>query len=364
LVAIQWILVVTFVAVVISTFVECQPFHHYWQVMPDPGGQCRQGFAQLITMGACNIITDTLLAIFPIPIILRSHMGLKRKIQLLLLFSLSLTIVAFTFYRIPRIIRDDGRQQIRSLLASVELLIATTSSNALVIGSFVRDRGVKKQKFRRTSMADSFDRASSQRRRPMLHRHWGSDEDLVRDIGMSLDPELHDRRQSLEDRPMPAPVAHQFEDDLARFGLPKRQRSTTERSEDSLLPRDQLRAGAGSSTPPRRLSFFDVGGLLGESLPSSSTTYRPDTRSTNDTSPQQAVPSASLPASSSGFRRGSTALLQDLGGLLGPLNSKSPRPRTRPVTELQTIPQSQHETSYNAHGKPDPVLMDAGGLLN
>ncbi|KAI9171069.1 hypothetical protein HJFPF1_00548 [Paramyrothecium foliicola] len=363
LLAIQWILVATFVAVVISDLTECRPFNNYWQVLPDPGGQCRQGFAQLITMGACNIFTDILLAVFPIPIIIRSHMTLKRKVQLVLLFSMSLTIVVFTFYRVPRIIHYGGLQQFRSLLASIELVIATTSTNALVLGSFVRDRGVKKQKFRRTSMADSFDRASSQRRRPMLHRHWGSDEDLVRDVGMSLDPELRDRRPSLEERPVPAPVAPHFNDDLSQFGLPKRQRSTTEQSEDSLLPRDQMRHGAGLSTPPRRLSFFDVGGLLEESAASSTTNHRPDSRSTNDTTPPYTVPSASLPASSTGIRRGSTALLQDLGGLLGPLNSRPPRTRTRLTPELQTIPQSNNETTYNAHGKPDPVLMDAGGLL-
>jgi hypothetical protein len=364
LVCIQWILLTTFIAVVISDLAECRPFNNYWQVVPDPGGQCRQGYVQLITMSVCNIFTDVLLAIFPIPIIVRSHMTVKRKIQLSLLFSLSLTIVAFSLYRVPRVIRDDGRQQLRSLLASVEIFIAAISSNALVIGSFVRDRGVKKQKFRRTSMADSFDRASSQRRRPMLHRHWGSDEDLVRDVGMSLDPELRDQHASADDRPMPAPMAHHYNDD--RFGLPRRQRSTTERSEDSLIPRDQMRGGAGLSTPPRRLSFFDVGGLLGpgDSVPSSITAYRPDSRSTNDTSPTQAVPSVSLPASTSGFRRGSTALLQDIGGLLGPLNSKAPKPpRAKLGTELQTIPQSQYETNYNPRGKPDPVLMDPGGLL-
>jgi hypothetical protein len=215
-------------------------------------------------------------------------------------------------------------------------------------------------------MADSFDRVSSNRRRPMLHRHWGSDEDLVRDIGMSLDPELRDRRTSLEERPVPAPVAQDFGADLTRFGLPKRQRSTAEQSDDSLLTRDQMRNGPGLSTPPRRLSFFDVGGLLGDSATSSTTQHRPDSLSTIEAPSIHSAPSASLPASSTGFRRGSTALLQDLGGLLGPLNSKPPKTtktRTRAATELQTIPQSHYEPPYNGHTKSDPVLMDPGGLL-
>src|ERR1700710_2779927 len=76
---IRWLLLVTFIAVVIADLAECQPFTHYWQVVPDPGAKCRQGYAQLLTMGTCNVITDLLLVVFPIPIIIRSKMGAKRK---------------------------------------------------------------------------------------------------------------------------------------------------------------------------------------------------------------------------------------------------------------------------------------------
>ncbi|PHH75765.1 hypothetical protein CDD83_4366 [Cordyceps sp. RAO-2017] len=146
LVVIRWTLVATFVAVLVSNLVECQPFSHHWQVVPDPGGQCRQGYVQLITMATCNIATDALLVVFPIPIIVRSQMRFRRKLQLIVLFSLSLAVVAVTAYRLPRIIAEHGRQQYRSLLASVELIFATAAANALVLGSFVRDRGVKKPK--------------------------------------------------------------------------------------------------------------------------------------------------------------------------------------------------------------------------
>lgn len=75
---IRYFLVVTFVAVVVSTLAECQPFPHYWQVVPDPGPKCRQGYAQLITMGTCDVITDLLLVGFPIPIIIVSSIAMKR----------------------------------------------------------------------------------------------------------------------------------------------------------------------------------------------------------------------------------------------------------------------------------------------
>lgn len=182
---IRCILLVTFVAVFITSLAECQPFDHYWQVLPDPGGQCRQGYVQLITMATSNIMTDLVLVIFPVPIILTSHMSPKKKFQLTLLFALSLGPVGTTIYRVVYAFRTHGNQQTRSLLASVELLFATTAANALVLGSFVRDRGTKKIKYRADSVTgDSLDRTSS--RRPTIHRHWGSDEDLVRDLGLGV----------------------------------------------------------------------------------------------------------------------------------------------------------------------------------
>src|SRR4051812_26624874 len=88
--SIRWFLLATFIAAVIADLTECHPITHYWQVVPDPGAKCRQGYAQLITMGSANVITDILLVVFPIPIIIRSKMTVKRKVQLVPLFAGSL----------------------------------------------------------------------------------------------------------------------------------------------------------------------------------------------------------------------------------------------------------------------------------
>jgi hypothetical protein len=358
---VRWTLILTFIAVVISDLAECQPFTHYWQVLPDPGAQCRQGYAQLITMAVCNVLTDLLLVFFPIPVILRSHVTWKRKLQLTLLFSLSLAVVGVTIYRVPHIIRQDGRQQFRSLMASVELIFATAAANALVLGSFVRDRGVKKQKFRRASAADSFDRGSNLRR-PTLQRQWGSDEDLVRDMGMAVDPELQDRSEP--PAPSPAPIIKTaLGDDIERWQFPQRQRSNAERSDDSLLSREPPKPD--SLVTPRRVSFFDVGGLLDDSVGTSSASIRRESHASSST--ETAHPPPPVAASTQGFRRGSSALLQDLGGLLGPHKSNTSRSRSysyRQGTELQTISQSLHEQPHTpGGGMPEPTLKDPGGLL-
>ncbi|WQF80307.1 hypothetical protein CDEST_05321 [Colletotrichum destructivum] len=374
LVFIRCTLVATFIAIVISDLAECRPVHHYWQVTPDPGGQCRQGFAHLITMATCNILTDLLLVFFPIPIILRSQMNVKRKVQLTLLFSLSLSVIGVTIYRVPHVIRDHGRQQLRSVLASVELLFATTAANALVLGSFVRDRGIKKRKFKYGSVAaDSMDRGSDSRR-PTLHQHWGSDEDLVRDVGLGVDPDLRGRAGSQDEfdteqlRYTPAPVARPFGEELRQWQFPQRKGSNAERSDASLLPHDLSSSRSNSTTTPRRVSFFDVGGLLSEDQVGAGPTFRRDSI-VSSVDPMSVVsghgaPSPALPASSTGLRRGSTALLQDLGGFLGPLNAKHSRQTSRTGTELQPIPQSQHDDHPSYNPRPgEPTLSDPGGLL-
>ncbi|KAK4038235.1 hypothetical protein C8A01DRAFT_37819 [Parachaetomium inaequale] len=388
---IRGLLITSFAAVLISDLAECQPFSNYWQVLPDPGGQCRQGYAQLLTMAVCNVVTDLLLVLFPVPVILSSSMSAKRKFQLVLLFSLSLAPVIVTIYRVPNIIADNGSQQTRSLYASIELLFATAAANALVLGSFVRDRGVKKKRFKYDSIAaGSIDRSSaSDSRRPTALRHWGSDEDLVRDLGLGVKPELRGGHPSspTENRQyIPAPPVTMHHDDLNAWRFPGgHERPSLSRSDD-------LHAAGGKSTRSdssathRRVSFFDYGGLLDDQPPSTTTTtgnhhhhHHPRASSSLSSSDQSRasptrVPEPAVPASGSGFRRGSAALLQDLGGFLAPPGSRPrlPKPRAAgresgpsPVKQAKkegsTCPPPQQRGGVGR--QQEPQLMDVGGLL-
>ena len=157
-------------------------------------------------MGASDVITDILLVVFPIPIVIKSAMATKRKISLVLLFSLSFILVGITIYRVIGVIDRHSDQQFRSLLASLEILAAAAVSNAVVLGSFIRDRGEKKKRFRfgSTGGNSSLDTPSQQRVKTITQRHWGSDADLVGDLGMRLGPDLEKRRSSV---PRPAPIA-------------------------------------------------------------------------------------------------------------------------------------------------------------
>ncbi|PGH37070.1 hypothetical protein GX50_00053 [[Emmonsia] crescens] len=212
---IRFFLVVTFVAVVISTLTECQPFHSYWQVNPTPAPKCRQGYAHLVAMGACDAVTDILLVAFPIPIIIVSTMPTRRKFSLTLLFALSLILVVMTCYRVPAVIERHGNQQYRSLFASLEILVATAVSNAIVIGSFMRDRGVKKQKYKIGSVSEASDHKFS-RRATITHHQWGSDADLATDVGIRLGPEV---KTPTFQEIRPAPLAHSNKGNPEKSGL-------------------------------------------------------------------------------------------------------------------------------------------------
>ncbi|KAL9588679.1 MAG: hypothetical protein Q9203_002524 [Teloschistes exilis] len=279
---IRWFLVVTFVAVVVATLVECQPFSHYWQVVPDPGAKCRQGYAQLITMATSDVITDLLLVAFPIPIVLKSHMAVKRKVSLVLLFSLSLILIGITIYRVIEVIHRHSDQQFRSLIASLEILAAAAVSNALVLGSFVRDRGVKKQRYRFNSVGgnSSLDRAMT-RPRALTARTWGSDADLAGELGMRMQLDLEQQASTVRPRPAPMalpPASHarNLTPKPKTEARPNRWNSPIHESSGSADARmkgaielgdviEKLPPSPSDSeiVTPQRMSFFDMGGLLG-----------------------------------------------------------------------------------------------------
>ncbi|KAJ8113911.1 hypothetical protein OPT61_g4079 [Boeremia exigua] len=330
-------LAVTFVAVLIATLAECQPFTHYWQVKPTPKPRCRQGFAQLITMGVADIITDVLLIAFPIPIIVHSSMPLKRKISLVGLFSLSAVLIVITGARVPLVIERRGLQQFRSMFASSEILAATIVSNAIVLGSFLRDRGLKKAKFKAPSTTDSMERRGSARTHTL--QQWGSDEDLARSLGYRTKPELADKKTSV---PRPAPVA-----DLGLLA-PTQQpgpfvntnwqfpgsstSSSTGKATEIRDPMPSPRASSG-----RRVSFFDVGGLL-------------ENGSHTSPSPTDSVITHDFAAQP---RRGSRAS-----------NSLLPNGRAYPPPARRSSRLSQQSEDYEMSARPNNQLRDPGGLLS
>ena len=348
-------LLLTFIAVVIATLCECQPFDHYWQVVPDPGPHCRQGYGNLITMGVCDIVTDILLIAFPIPIILNSGQNWKRKFQLLSLFSLSIILIIVTALRVPKVIKYHGRQQYRTVWASAEILASAAVSNTVIIGSFLRDKGTKKNKFRSHSVSDSIERSSVRRPTVTALQNTGSDQDLFRFLGIRVPDHLQDEPEAPRAPPTvppdpasrhPSKVKEEDETEDLESGRPRNSEHNSSDSDDSLQKPPVVEHHAPSPVPSsqRASSFQDVGGLLDDG----STTPESRSRSTtihSNGGPIYAQDFAASTPSPTQSRRGSRAheyaynsttpsqscrnskshggMLQDIGGLLTPTTSRA-----------------------------------------
>ncbi|KAF5858356.1 hypothetical protein ETB97_004477 [Aspergillus alliaceus] len=157
----------TYVAVQIVTFTECDPFNHYWRVLPDPG-ICSQAQLQLIVLGVLNIITDFMLIVLPVPLLIKVKRPFMEKLQLAALFAVGFFIVVITIIRLPQNAQHSTAQVNRTTWASVELFAAAIVANAPVLqqsslgrgGTVSRDRELEMQPLpgghvRRTSMLGS-----------------------------------------------------------------------------------------------------------------------------------------------------------------------------------------------------------------
>lgn len=390
-------LVVTFVIVFIATLAECQPFSHYWQVVPDPGPRCRQGYAQLLTMGVTDIVTDILLVTFPIPIIFRSAMPFKRKLSLTALFSLSLILIGVTGARMPLVIGRRGKQQYRTVWASTEIVAASIVANAIILGSFLRDRGIKKAKFKAPSTTDSMERRGSARR--LTDQPCSSDENLARSLGFRTKPELSEKRPSI---PRPAPVANigllsSGKQDgpfvNSNWQFPQQELGVFHNGDDAKLGIAEIRDPMPSPRAGRRVSWVDAGGLLENAAVTPSPTdsviahdFAPQPRRNSRASnayvqngrpyPPPARRSSRLSQQSEDYEMSSIRpgqQLQDLGGLLSEEREKEleDRPATSPhsppaaglMRHQRRQSASTHRTSTrNSHDVPS--LKDPGGLLS
>jgi acetyl-CoA carboxylase alpha subunit len=82
-----------------------------------------------------------------------------------------------TAYKLHRVTSQHGAQPIRTLLASLEILLVTFTSNAVVLTSLLQDRGYKKSKYRHVQELHIIPKTPRSGTRPS---NWGdSVEDLI-----------------------------------------------------------------------------------------------------------------------------------------------------------------------------------------
>ncbi|KAK4916558.1 hypothetical protein LTR66_017007 [Elasticomyces elasticus] len=388
-------LAMTLVAVIIATLSECQPFHEYWQVVSLAKPSCRIGAAQLLTMGIGDVVTDVVLIVFPIPLVIMSRTSIIKKMSLCFLFLLSIIPLAITAYRMTGTIHRHYDQQYRSLLASLEILAATCVANIIVIGSFLRDKGAKKVKYRAGSaVSGDMDGGTLSRpatntiKRSVTMQHWGSDEDLVRDLSMAVNPSLRHASVAADlirpAQPLEAvssthvqevkPAINPYGPGLIDSAWTFRQGSATAQngkrkkvsvassmSSMSDLEDDVQHAPYHDEPSPteqrtespryKRMDFFDIGGLMSDEA-------GPSEQSSISYARRASQQYSSMPVSRSG-----TNFLSDIGGLLGPTsngigNCKGRRSNNideedNDLLEMDDMP-SSHKRTISAQYEPAP----------
>ncbi|PYH34144.1 uncharacterized protein BO87DRAFT_376539 [Aspergillus neoniger CBS 115656] len=77
---------------------NCHPLSYGWN--PVPGGGCRDLALEEPIIIAVNILLDGLVAVLPIPVIWKLRMPLQKKITIVVMFSLGLSVVAVLIWRL------------------------------------------------------------------------------------------------------------------------------------------------------------------------------------------------------------------------------------------------------------------------
>jgi hypothetical protein len=128
-----WILIVaTYIAVVLSTFLECRPFHLYWQIEPNPG-HCVRAYVQLFMQGMSNIVLDLFLLAISFPMLKMRNRTWAQTARVGALFILGFFTIIVTCLRIAYIHAEGSYQPVRSFWASVQMLTSTFVANAPTI---------------------------------------------------------------------------------------------------------------------------------------------------------------------------------------------------------------------------------------
>ncbi|KAI0172963.1 hypothetical protein GGR52DRAFT_429668 [Hypoxylon sp. FL1284] len=127
----------TFVVIVLATFLECHPIQLYWQVQPNPG-HCVRAYVQLLLQCIGNIIIDILLLTIAYPLIRLTKRSLSEYISLYTLFALGTFCIVITVIRVSLIFNEHSSQTTRSLWASVQMFVSCFVANAPIIYGSLR----------------------------------------------------------------------------------------------------------------------------------------------------------------------------------------------------------------------------------
>ncbi|KAL2206381.1 hypothetical protein CC79DRAFT_1369800 [Sarocladium strictum] len=123
---------VTYLVVVMNFFLSCRPFHHMWQISPDPGQFCYPAISPALVWVylSFNVLTDLYLIAIPMPMLFRAAMPWWKRAWLVGLFSLGLFVVMAAILRVVLLVSDPiNGAQLAGSWAVRETFVAVVTTN-------------------------------------------------------------------------------------------------------------------------------------------------------------------------------------------------------------------------------------------
>ncbi|KAF4547886.1 Hypothetical protein D9617_34g040660 [Elsinoe fawcettii] len=128
-----WIFIlVSYLAVVVTIFLECTPFSRYWQVNPSPG-QCVKGYKQTLIQCLSNIVIDILLIGIAVPVVFIQGRQTIQRVRIGALIALGIFCTVVTCVRLAYIFSQGSLQATRSFWAGIQIVASGFVANAPII---------------------------------------------------------------------------------------------------------------------------------------------------------------------------------------------------------------------------------------
>ncbi|KAF4310118.1 hypothetical protein GTA08_BOTSDO02284 [Botryosphaeria dothidea] len=129
------IILATFIATEATALLGCQPFHHNWQVHPDPGNHCQPAISKpnLYVTVVLNTSTDALLTSIPLRMLWTAKtLPLRTKLSLTVIFCGAIFVMAAGILRCALILSDpsNAAPARATSWACRETFVAVVISNA------------------------------------------------------------------------------------------------------------------------------------------------------------------------------------------------------------------------------------------
>lgn len=133
-----WVMTgLSFLVVILLTFLEHRPFHLYWHIHPSPG-KCVKAYGQPLSQCICNIILDLILMVISCPVLLDRGRTWTQHLRIGIVFMLGTFCVDVTVMRLTAVCGNEGQQAARTLWGVVEIIVSSFVANVPTIYGHIR----------------------------------------------------------------------------------------------------------------------------------------------------------------------------------------------------------------------------------